>query len=306
MKIAIVGAGGVGGYFGARLAAAGNEVTFVARGKHLEAMRSNGLRIASGLGDIVLETPNVVGSISEAAPVDLVIVAVKLWDTEAVAQSLVPLVDRGASVISFQNGVQKDEILAQHLPPASIMGGVCYIAADISAPGLITHNGTLQKLTFGEYTGTVTPRVNAFHDACDSAGITVEVSDHINRAIWEKFVFLVGLSGTTTSMRKPVGSIRENPKTREFLRQVMIEVVKIGRARGADLPEDYADHCLAFCDTIPAQMIASMHHDLERGNRLELPWLSGWVAQMGAYLEIPTPKNTAIAEILELYTAGSR
>jgi 2-dehydropantoate 2-reductase len=305
MKIAILGSGGVDGYFGAKLAAAGNDVTFVARGRHLEAMRKTGLRIASALGDFAIDTPNVVDNIGAADPVDIVIVAVKLWDTESVANSLKPLAEHGASVVSFQNGVHKDEILARHLPRESIIGGVCYIAAVISAPGEIAHSGTMQKLTFGEYAGRRSRRVDAFNDACQSAGITTEVSDHINRAIWEKFVFLVGLSGTTASIRKPIGPIRENPATRKFLWQVMAEVVAIGRAKGADLTEDYADKCLAFCDSIPAEMTSSMHHDLERGKRLELPWLSGGVDEFGVQLNIPTPKNTAIAQILDLYSAGS-
>ncbi|WP_207003617.1 2-dehydropantoate 2-reductase [Trinickia mobilis] len=305
MKIAVLGAGGVGGYFGARLAAAGYDVTFVARGKHLEAMRRNGLRVSSPLGDLVVETPKVVEDVSAVDKVDLVLVAVKLWDTEAAAKSLKPLVDQGAAVLSFQNGVHKDEILAKYVPKASIIGGVCYIAAVISEPGVIAHSGAMQKLVFGEYDGSRSVRVEAFYQACVKAGITAEISDNIGRLIWEKFVFLVGLSGTTASIRKSIGPIRENPRTRAFLLQVMDEVVAVGRAKGVDLPVNFAEDRLAFCDTIPATMTSSMHQDLERGNRLELPWLSGGVAEFGAQLNIPTPKNTAIADILELYAAGT-
>jgi 2-dehydropantoate 2-reductase len=202
--------------------------------------------------------------------------------------------------------VHKDEILAKYLPEKSILGGVCYIAAVISEPGVITHSGTMQKLTFGEYDGSRSARVESFFEACQEAGITAEISDNIRRLIWEKFVFLVGLSGTTSSVRKPIGPIRENPRTRALLLDVMREVVSIGRAKGVDLPESFAEDRLAFCDTIPATMTSSMHHDLERGNRLELPWLSGGVSDFGKQLNIATPKNTAIAEILELYAAGSR
>jgi 2-dehydropantoate 2-reductase len=306
MKIAVLGAGGVGGYFGARLAAAGYDVTFIARGNHLAAMKEKGLSVTSPLGNLLIEKPQLADDVAAVGKVDLAMVAVKLWDTESAAASLRPLVDQGASVVSFQNGVHKDEILARFLPSEAIIGGVCYIAAVISAPGHITHSGTLQKLTFGEYDGSKSQRVNMLFEACRKATITVEISDNIRRAIWEKYVFLVGLSGSTASIRKPIGPIRENPVTREFLRQIMAEVVAVGRAKGADLPENFAEDRLAFCDSIPAEMTSSMHHDLEGGNRLELPWLSGGVAEFGGQLKIPTPRNSAIAEILDLYAMGSK
>lgn len=306
MKIAILGTGGVGGYFGARLAAAGHDVIFVARGKHLDAMRKNGLRVISALGDVTVQKPEAVDDLNKIDKADLVLVTVKLWDTDLAGQSLKPLVDRGAAVLSFQNGVQKDEILGKYLPIKSILGGVCYIAAVISEPGVISHSGTMQKLTFGEYDGTRSERIESFLDACQQSGITAEISDDIRRLIWEKFVFLVGLSGTTSSIRQPMGPIRENPRTRAFLLEVMREVVAVGRAKGIDLPADFAEDRLAFCDTIPASMTSSMHHDLERGNRMELPWLSGGVAELGTQFNIPTPKNSAIADILELYAGGSK
>jgi 2-dehydropantoate 2-reductase len=305
MKIAVLGAGGVGGYFGAKLATAGHDVTFVARGKHLDAMRRNGLRIVSPLGDITVQAPQAVDDVAKLDEVDLVLIAVKLWDTEGAAESLKSVVAKDTAVLSFQNGVHKDEILARYLPKESILGGVCYIAAVISEPGVVTHSGSMQKLTFGEYDGRRSERVETFHAACQDAGITAEISNDIRRAIWEKFVFLVGLSGTTASIRKEIGPIRDNPRTRAFLFDVMREAVAVGRAKGVDLPPDFAEDRLAFCDTIPATMTSSMHHDLGRGNRLELPWLSGGVAGFGHELGIPTPKNDAIVDILELYAPGS-
>jgi|HubBroStandDraft_5_1064220.scaffolds.fasta_scaffold86984_2 2-dehydropantoate 2-reductase len=305
MKIAVLGAGGVGGYFGAKLATAGHDVTFVARGKHLDAMRRNGLRVVSPLGDITVQAPKAVDDVAKLDEVDLVLIAVKLWDTERAAESLKSVVAKDTAVLSFQNGVHKDEILARYLPKESILGGVCYIAAVISEPGVVTHSGSMQKLTFGEYDGRRSERVETFHAACQDAGITAEISNDIRRAIWEKFVFLVGLSGTTASIRKEIGPIRDNPRTRAFLLDVMREAVAVGRAKGVDLPPDFAEDRLAFCDTIPATMTSSMHHDLGRGNRLELPWLSGGVAGFGHELGIPTPKNDAIVDILELYAPGS-
>lgn len=304
MKIAVLGAGGVGGYFGARLAASGSDITFIARGKHLEAMRKNGLRVISPLGDVTIQNPKVVDSVDQVEEADLVIVAVKLWDTEAAAKSLKNVANRGAAVVSFQNGVNKDEVLAAHLPAESLFGGVSYIASVISEPGVVTHSGTLQKLVFGEYDGHRSPRVEKFLAACTKAGITAEISDNIRRLIWEKFVFLVGLSGTTSSVRMPIGPIRDNPRTRAFLLEVMREVVAVARARNIDLPPDFAEDRLAFCDTLPPTMTSSMHQDLERGNRMELPWLSGGVSGLGVQLNISTPKNDAITDILTLHAAG--
>jgi 2-dehydropantoate 2-reductase len=304
MRIAILGAGGVGGYFGARLAAAGCDVTFIARGKHRQAMLERGLRIESPLGNLTLKDVKVVGTSAEAGEVDLVFVAVKLWDTDDAGQALIPLVERGASVVSFQNGVQKDETLRRYLPAASIIGGVSYIAAVIGEPGVIVHSGAMQKLVFGEYDGSRSARVSALYDACQKAGIEAEISDDIERLIWEKFVFLVGLSGMTSAVRKSIGAIRENPRTRALLLEVMQEVVAVGKAKGVALRDDFAQNRLSFCDTLPASMTSSMYNDLQRGNRLELPWLSGGVASLGEALNVPTPCNRVIADILSPYTDG--
>ena len=306
MKIAILGSGGVGGYFGGRLAAAGSDVTFIARGAHLAAIRRNGLRLVSPRGDAHIARPKAVETIAEVGPVDLVLVGVKLWDTEAVAASLVPLAEAGAAILSLQNGVQKDDILRARVPAGAVMGGVCYIAATIAEPGVIAHAGPLQRLVFGEYGGARSARGEAFLQACAEAGIDAEFSDAIERLIWEKFVFLVGLSGTTALFRTSIGPIREDAGHRAMLLDAMHETVAVGRAKGVPLPEDFADGRLAFCDTIPAGMTSSMRTDLERGNRLELPWLSGGVVEMGRAQGVPTPVNAAIADALAPFAAGRR
>lgn len=298
MKIGILGSGGIGGYFGGRLAAASSDVTFVARGRHLAAMRKYGLRIRSSLGDLHIETPKTVETIDEAGDLDLVFIGVKLWDTEEIAKLLKGVVDRGAAVISFQNGVQKDEILRRHLPEDAIIGGLSYIAAKIGEPGVIEHSGAMQKLVFGEYGGAITARVSALKKACDDARIDVEISTDIERLIWEKFVFLVGLSGTTSLYGMPIGPVREDTEKRALLFHVMEEVVTIGRAKGISLEESFAKDRLAFCDSVPASMTSSMQVDLERGNRLELPWLSGAVVDIGLDLGIATPANKRIVEKL--------
>jgi 2-dehydropantoate 2-reductase len=305
VRIAVMGTGGVGGYFGARLAVGGQDVSFIARGKQLEALRRNGLRVQSPLGDVHL--PDVVATDDPADldPVDVVLFGVKLWDTEQAAAQLKPLLGEGAAVVSFQNGVIKDDLLRRELGSGHVLGGACYISAGIAEPGVIRHSGPLQKLVFGEFDGSTTPRVVALRDACQRSGIDVEVSATIERTTWEKFVFLVGLSGTTSLARTPIGPIRENPRSRAFLHDVMDEVVQVARAVGVLLPVDYARDRLSFVDTVPAAMTSSMHNDLERGGRLEVAWLSGDVVARGAAGGVATPANRAVADLLAVHADGA-
>jgi len=304
MRIAVMGSGGVGGYFGARLASAGCDITFIARGAHLEAMRSSGLLVKSQLGDIRIETPRVTADPAGIGTVDLVLFGVKLWDTEAAARAIVPLVGPQTGVVSFQNGVLKDALLRSILGEKAVMGGVCYIAATIARPGVIEHSGTMQKLVFGETDGKPSARVQDLLEACRGAGIDAEASADIRRATWEKFVFLVGLSATTATMRAPVGAVRAHPRSRAMLLAAMQEVVAVGRAEGVALANDFAENRLAFCDSLPPGMNASMRNDLERGNRLEVDWLSGDVAARGERLGIPTPVNQTVYDILALHSLG--
>jgi 2-dehydropantoate 2-reductase len=300
MHITILGAGGVGGYFGARLAQGGADVGFVARGEQLTALQKSGLRVESKLGDIHL--PQVRASNDPAAlgPTDVVLICVKLWDTEAAASAVKPMVGPDTAVISLQNGAQKDDILRRVLGDRAVMGGVCYIGSRILRPGVIAHTGTLQKLVFGEYDGAASSRANAFLEACQRGGIDVEMSTNIRLAIWEKFVFLTGFSAVTTTMHSPIGPIRDHPKTRAFLLDIMREVVAVGRAQGVPLPERFAEDRLAFYDTLPADMTSSMYNDLEQGRRLEVEWLSGGVAELGKAAGIATPLNRAVNDILAL------
>jgi 2-dehydropantoate 2-reductase len=306
MRIAVMGTGGVGGYFGGKLARAGHEVAFVARGRQLAALRAQGLRVDSPLGDLALPEVEVTDDPSGLGQADLVLFGVKLWDTQSAAERVRPLLGPGTAVLSLQNGVVADDVLRHALGADHVVGGVCYIAATIAEPGRIRHTGTMQKIVVGEYDGSASTRVRAFHDACAEAGIDVALSDHIERTLWEKLVFLVGLSGTTTSARSPIRPIRDDPHSRAFLHDVMDEVVRVGRAQGVPLPTDYAGDRLAFLDTVPADMTSSMHHDLERGNPLEVPWLSGDVVDRGATLGVPTPCNRAVRDILAVHSGGNR
>src|ERR1700733_2548106 len=305
MRIAVMAAGALGGYFGARLVQGGHEVAFVARGRQLEALRAHGLRVDSPLGDVHLPDIEVTDDPAGIGPVDLVLFTVKLWDTQEAAEAIKPLLRKETAVLSFQNSVVKDDILRQALGAEHIIGGVCYIAATIAEPGVIRHSGTLAKLVFGEYDGSASPRVRQFRDACTDAGIDAEISDRIEQAIWEKYVFLVGVSGTTSLARSAIGPIRRHPRSRAFLHDGMEEVVQVARAQGVLVPAGYADERLAFAAQLPPSMTSSMYHDLEHGNRLEVDWLSGDVVQRGTRLGVATPGNRAISDILSIYSGGS-
>ena len=307
MKIAMMGSGGVGGFFGGRLANAGYDVSFIARGPHLAAMRERGLTLENAAqGDIHVPKVHATDDPASLGPVDLVIVSVKLWDTETAANAIKPIVGPRTGVLSLQNGVIKDEILRRVLQDSAVMGGVGYVATHISRPGVIHQVGTMQRIVVGEYDGRASERAKFLHEALLKSGVAAELSADVRRAIWEKYVFLVALSATTTSMRSTIGPIRGNPRTRAFLLQLMREVVAVGRAHGVALPEDYADARLAFADGLPADMTSSMAHDLERGNPLEVEWLSGGVVKLGREKDIPTPANSAVCDILALQAAGRR
>ena len=304
MKIAVMGTGGVGGYFGTRLALAGSDVAFIARGAHLAAMREHGLRVRSAGGDLHLATVHATDDPREIGPVDLVLFGVKLWDTSAAAEAIRPLLGPDTGVVSFQNGVVKDDILTETLGRRAVIGGVCYIAATIAEPGVIAHTGTMQRLVVGEYDGTRSARVEQFEAACRQAGIDVEVSPDITRALWEKFVFLVAFSAVTSTTRRPIGAVRAHPQTRRLLAAAMQEVVDVGRAQGVALAPDFVADRLRFADQLPVTMTSSMANDLERGNRLEVPWLSGDVARRGAALGVATPVNATLFDVLSIAADG--
>jgi 2-dehydropantoate 2-reductase len=305
MRIAVIGSGGMGGYFGARLAHGGADVSFLARGAHLAAMQSRGISLEGGPQAIHVEKITATDDPAKMGVADLVIVAVKLWDTEAVLQRIRPVIGSRTTVISFQNGVLKDRYLRAHYGASQIMGGVGYVAATIDRPGVIRQTGPMERLIFGEFDGTRSERGEAFLSACLNGGINAELSTDINREIWEKFVFLVGLSGTTTAMRVPIGRIRTNPQSRKFLLDVMKEVVSVGRALAVALPEEFAENRLAFADGVSADMTSSMHHDLQRGNRLEVRWLAGGVVELARGVGLDTPLNRAIADVLAVHELGA-
>ncbi|MCX7154591.1 MAG: 2-dehydropantoate 2-reductase [Proteobacteria bacterium] len=302
MKIVMMGSGGVGGFFGGRLAQAGYDISFVARGAHLATMRDHGLLIENApQGDIHVAKVRVTDDPATQGRADNIILSVKLWDTETAARAIRPLIGPDTGVLSLQNGVIKDDILRRELGDAAVMGGVAYVASNIARPGVINQTGTMQRIVQGEYDGRASARAAFLHEALLKAGVKAELSADVRRSIWEKYVFLVGLSAVTTSTRTRLGPIRANAQSRAFLLQLMREVVAVGRAQGVALDADFADNRLAFADTLPEDMTSSMHHDLERGNRLEVDWLSGGVVQLGRAKGVPTPANEAVCNILALH-----
>jgi 2-dehydropantoate 2-reductase len=238
--------------------------------------------------------------------VDVVLFTVKLWSTEEAARQLGPLIARDTAVLSLQNGVEANGALARVVGREHLLGGVCYIAATLDRPGSVQHRGQMARLVFGELDGKRTRRAEAFLEACSrsKAGFDAELSADVGRAIWEKFVFIVGLSGLTTLTRRPIGPVRSDPETRALLLEVMREAVAVGRAKGVGLAPDFAEQRLAFLDTLPAEMTSSMHNDLDRGNRLEVGWLSGGVVRLGREVGVATPANQAVYAALKLHAGG--
>lgn len=304
MKIAVIGTGGVGGYFGGRLAESGSDVWFVARGRHLEEMRRCGLKVKSRLGDILIKPVKATDNTAEIGSVDLVMIAVKLADTDAAIETAKPLLGPDTAVVSLQNGIEAVERLTAAFGKQRVLGGVCHIAAVISGPGIILHTGTMARMTIGEIDGSMSKRLEAIAEACKQAKIDFIATPEIEKAIWHKFVFLSSFSGVTTLTRLPKGPIMAEPETRALLSAAIAEAVAVARARGVKLDDDLVEKLMKFAEGLPDDMKSSMLGDLERGARLELPWLSGTVAKLGASLGVPTPVHKVIYQALKPYAAG--
>jgi 2-dehydropantoate 2-reductase len=303
MRIGVMAAGAVGGYFGGRLAAAGHDVTFFARSSNLAALREKGLTLKSVAGDLHLPKVNASDDPKTVAPVDVVLFAVKLWDTEQAAELVKPIVTPDTRVITFQNGVDSVERL-QRILGDTVVGGTAQIASVIAAPGVISHTSSFAILRCGREGGKADPKLAAFVDAGKAAGLDITLTNKIDVELWGKFVFLVGLAGMTAATRLPIGAIRDDPDTRAMFLKVMQEVVAVAQAKGIALKSEFAEERLAFIDKNAAGFKASMAHDLDRGNRLELDWLAGGVVAMARKLGVATPMNEAIYALLKPYRMG--
>jgi 2-dehydropantoate 2-reductase len=305
MKLAVIGTGGVGGSFGAALAKAGADVTFVARGAHLAAMQENGLRVEGGRGETVIRPVQATDDISRVGAVDIVLFCVKLWDVEAVGEQLRPLLGPDTAVIPLQNGVDAAHWLVAILGSAAVMNGTVAVSATIDRPGIIRQTGKMMSLTFGEMDGRMTPRAERFRALCESAGFDVVFSDSIDVPLWVKFITLTAMSGCTALSRLPIGNLRDDPEVFAWFESVMRETEAVGRAEGVALPADTVDRLIALTRSLPPEARASMAVDLSRGNRLELPWLAGKVVELGRKHGIPTPSNWGIYAALKPYTNGA-
>jgi 2-dehydropantoate 2-reductase len=305
MRIAVMGTGGVGGYFGARLAAAGHDVAFIARGAHLAALRESGLAIRSALGELHLPRPTVTDDPATLPAADIVFFTVKLWDTEAAAAQIAPLVAKGGVVIPFQNGVESIERIGAVLGAERVMGGVAYIAATIAEPGVIAHTGTMARLRFGPVLAAQQAKAEQLFDACRGAGIDAELVADVRLALWTKFVFLDALSGCTAVARQPAGVLRADPDIRAVFAATMDEAWRVGRARGVALPDDFVAKQMAFLDGLPAEMRSSMQVDLAAGRKLEAPWLCGAVVRMARECAVEAPVNATLYAMLKPYCDGT-
>jgi 2-dehydropantoate 2-reductase len=305
MRIAVIGAGGIGGYYGAKLALAGNDVTFIARGAHLEAIRRNGLRVEHPDAPMHVAGAQATDDPATVGPVDIAMCCTKLWDVEPSAPSFRPLVAGGGLMIPFQNGIDAPDILREALGRDHVAGGIAYIGALIASPGVVKVVSPLNRLRVGSFFGIGEHRVRAFADAANAAGIGVEVPDDIRLALWEKFAMFSAMSGCTALVRQSIGVIRADPDLRAMFARAVQEAVAVGRADGVTLADDYVDKQLAFIDGLNPAMKASMANDLIAGHRLELPWLSGAVVRLGRKHGVATPIHDTIYAALKPYANGA-
>ena len=304
MRIAVMGAGGLGGYIGARLAEAGEDVAFIARGAHLAAMRDDGLRIASPYGDLHLPKVTATSTPAELGTVDVVLFTVKLWDTEAAAALLTPILGAETRVVTLQNGIDSIGLIARHVPREQVVGGLSYIPAVVSAPGIIRNVGGSRRTVIDRNGDDAV--IRAFCASCARAeGIDADLTNSIHRLLWEKFVRMSANAASTSLLRSTIGPIMAHPESRAFVRQLVDEGVAIAAASGNPLGADFADETIAFYESFPPTQRSSMAEDLERGRRLELPWLSGRIHALGIEHGVLTPAHTAAYRALVLHSNGA-
>ena len=305
MRIAIFGAGAVGAYFGGRLAAAGEDVTFLARGAHLTALQQDGLHIDSPAGALHLPKVRATDRPQAVGPVDVVLFTVKMYDIDAAAATLGPLIGPETVVLTLQNGVEAMDMVARHVGDDHVAGGAAYIVIVIDKPGHLRHTAAHQ-IVFGERNGAKSSRLVAFEEAGTRAGFHAKASADIETDLWIKFVRLSTWSGMTTVTRSPMGVIREDPNLFAMMMSAIDEVIAVGRARGISFPANLVEETVKLIHKFPGESKSSMFEDLERGRRLELPWLSGAVTRMGKEAGVPTPTHHFIATVLAPFASGAR
>lgn len=294
MRIAVVGVGGVGGYFGGRLALAGHTVHTIARGAHLKAIRAGGLRVASITGDFVVRPASATDNPATVGPVDLVLLAVKSWQLPEACASLGPLIGPNTLVLPLLNGVEAVDQVIEAVGAEHTLGGLCRIMAELVAPGQIRHSGIDPAIVLGELDNTRSPRAESILFAIREAGIHVSIAADIQAAIWLKFMLICTWSGLGAITRVPIGVWRNLPETRALATQLLAEVAAVAAARGVTLPASAAATTLTFLDGVPPGGTASMQRDLMEGRRSELEAQSGATVRLGAATGVPTPVNAFI------------
>ena len=307
MKIAVMGAGGVGGFYGGLLAKAGQEVTFIARGEHLAALRAHGLRVESqSVGDFSLPKVAAAERLADIGTVDLVLVTTKAYDLEGAARSILPALRKDSLVLPLLNGVDIADRLAAVLGPERVLGGMCQVSSAIKAPGVIRQVGPLNKIVFGELAGGITPRGQAVLDMFKGAGVTAELSPSILVDVWRKYLFIDAAGGVCALTRSTLGPVLKDPDTREMYVGCMQEIEALARRKGIPLPATVVQDTLAMCDKLPHETRPSLLLSLEQGNPLELDALNGTAVRLGKELGVPTPINRFITAALKLHAAGRK
>ena len=297
MKVVVVGAGGVGGYFGGRLAAARHDVAMVARGPHLAALRQHGLRVRSVKGDFSVDVP-VAEDASAFGPCDVVLFCVKAFDTESAAGGLAPVIGPDTAVVSLQNGVDNEDQLAAALGAEHVVGGAAFIFSTISEPGVVTHTGGPARIVFGERDNRRSDRVERLLAACREAGIGADIAPDIGAVLWTKFAFICATAGMTASVRLPLGDIREAPPAWAMFRDIVTEVVQLARLEGVALGDDVVDQQMHFAEGLAADSYSSLYHDLTTGRRMELDALHGSVVRRAEQVRLEAPACRAVQAIL--------
>jgi 2-dehydropantoate 2-reductase len=305
MRIVVVGAGGVGGYFGARLARAGQDVTVVARGDHLDAIRSRGLSVRSAVEGEYTVTVAAMEKVAGSREADAVLLCVKSFDTDVAVEQVREVVGPATPVLSLQNGVDNEERIDAALGPGHALGGVAYVFAAIEAPGVVAHTFA-GRIVLGEMDGRPTPRAERLREAFAAAGIPVALSADIRRALWEKYLMISAQAGMTALTRCPIGVIRDTPETWCMYRMIVEELAALGRASDVALPADAVETTLAHAGQLAPHLYSSLHHDLVHGKRLELEALHGHAVRLGRRLGVPTPMVFAVYAALKPFAEGKR
>lgn len=305
MRFAVFGTGGMGAYFGGRLALAGHDVSFIARGRNLAAMREGGLRVESPTGNFTLNPVNATDDPAAIGPVDAVLFGVKLYDVIDAGKKLGPLLGADTMVLTLQNGIDVIEMLTPLIGRQPILPGSSYVSSNIVEPGFIRHIGAAGHVDFGELDGKLSPRAQRLIDAFASAGMEARFRSDIIESLWTKFVLVCGYSGVMTLARAPMGVVRSVPETFQLLSDALHEAAAIAKASGINLPADYTQALLARAQGMAAQLKPSLLEDLEHGRRLEIDWFSGTIVRLGERLDIATPVHRVIHAALKPYANGA-